>query len=1536
MPQFIPYADNSANLANTYYYRIIAKNSGGSSPPSNVVSYVPGAVVDIRELSNPNQIVDEFNTLNKTYSYSGGVSTTTGLQNDPSALHFTSNSTVIYNANNAIKDCFIFMGWKNGANNCISISLSTDNITYVAASPSLVNYGAYGSFNMGRLEQSQIDGNYKYIKITVNYQAGLENNLYVGRLEMDTDNSFSPIIKNPSFETGDYSSWTLASGNSFSVTPSDKHTGTYSLDLTAHANGSNIYQDIAVDQNTNYRWTIYGKCSNIQGLKVMTTGQTLIQQVNTLYNGSWTQYSVDFNSGNNGVVMLDIADCTGNLTNNYFDDNVVTKITVANPGYEMGTLGNWNINSGTWALSSADKHTGTYSLMLTAQHLYGYIYQNIAVSPNTNYSWTIFAKCPDIQQFKVTPTDYSSTIAYQNTKNNNQWTMYTINFNSGNYSVLKLAIVDCTGTNYNYFDDSTVTQTNLVANSGFETGDLSSWTVPGTGDWAISSSDKFSGTYSIKLNGRSDSCMLTQNILVTPYTDYTWTFYGKCNSSTIPYMILDAQNVIIQDGGYCSDNSCWTKYALSFNSGNNKTVNICISDGGGVDYFDDFCVQQNILQNSNFESGALDNWNISSGNNWSISTDDKNSGLYSVKLEAHADYSYIWQDIAVIPNTDYSWTAYAKCPNIQQFKVETTDLNTTIAYQNSTCDNQWELNTINFNSGNNSVVRVFIVDCAGSGVNYFDDNVIQALQVQNAGFEAGTTYAPWTVSSGNDWTVSSADKNSGTYSLQLTANADGSYTYQNVAVNPNTNYRWTIYGRTPNVQCLKVMTTNLTLIQQIATNYSNQWTMYTIDFNSGCNGVVMLAIADLSGSSTLNYFDDSSLNTIVVANPGFETGTLANWTVSSGNDWTVSSADKNSGTYSLQLTANADGSYTYQNVAVNPNTNYRWTIYGRTPNVQCLKVMTTNLTLIQQIATNYSNQWTMYTIDFNSGCNGVVMLAIADLSGSSTLNYFDDSSLNTIVVANPGFETGTLANWTVSSGNDWTVSSADKNSGTYSLKLTATHDYRYIYQDIAVTPNTNYRWTIYAKCPDAQAFKVVTTDNSTTIVQTSSSNNNQWTMNTIDFNSGGNSAVGLMIADCAGTNVNYFDDSSVSSINSVAKSDFEMGTLDNWTVSGGFDWTISPDDKHSGSYSLKLSATGDACYVSKDISVTPNTSYSWNIYAKCSNVQQFKVTTTGFSTIQLANTLSNNLWTLYTINFNSGSNGIVKLIIADCTNGGVDYFDDSVVDNTILLNSGFETGTLANWTTSKSPPNDWSVTATDKNSGTYSLMLTATHDLCYIYQDIAVVPNTNYCWNIYAKCPNIQQFKVMSTDLSNTITYVNSTNNNQWTLNTITFNSGNYSVLRLAIADCSGTGYNYFDDSVVAKVSPTDYSNFEIGTQGDWNVVQNGGVNDWTISPDDKHSGTYSLKLAATGDWCYIYKDISVAPNTNYTWTIYAKCSSAQQLKVTTMNFTNILVVSTLGNNQWTQYTLSFNSGSNSMVKLLISDCTSGTNYFDDSVLVES
>lgn len=125
--------------------------------------------------------------------------------------------------------------------------------------------------------------------------------------------------------------------------------------------------------------------------------------------------------------------------------------------------------------------------------------------------------------------------------------------------------------------------TNKLLNPGFET--TANWTIQSP--FSRSTTDKRSGSYSLKLAGVGGWTNTFQTINVTANTAYTFNVYIK-GTANVYMAIYKADWSASIASSTKTPTSGWVKYTLSFNSGNNTQLLFDLQDAGaGTSYIDD-------------------------------------------------------------------------------------------------------------------------------------------------------------------------------------------------------------------------------------------------------------------------------------------------------------------------------------------------------------------------------------------------------------------------------------------------------------------------------------------------------------------------------------------------------------------------------------------------------------------------------------------------------------------------------------------------------------------------------------------------------------------------------------------------------------------------------------------------------------------------------------------------------------------------------------------------------------------------------------
>lgn len=282
----------------------------------------------------------------------------------------------------------------------------------------------------------------------------------------------------------------------------------------------------------------------------------------------------------------------------------------------------------------------------------------------------------------------------------------------------------------------------------------------------------------------------------------------------------------------------------------------------------------------------------------------------------------------------------------------------------------------------------------------------------------------------------------------------------------------------------------------------------------------------------------------------------------------------------------------------------------------------------------------------------------------------------------------------------------------------------------------------------------------------------------------------------------------------------------------------------------------------------------------------------------------------------------------------------------LIQNPGGETGALSPWS------GTGSIGTNRVKTGTKSFLVQRDQ---YVQQVVTgLTPNTTYQlkgWLYVDGSNSIARLGATGfggTDISQAVMV-----GNTWTQVTMNFTTGT-AATSATIKLWQGTegwSWCYGDDIELystASNTPTPTSVTATPTSATPTPTPSGGINivlnpgfesgstSWSLSSHasitslNKNSGSNALMLSGIGDWCNTTQTINVTENTTYTVSFYGKCGAAQNIRILNSSWSLIIEKTTTANNTWTNYSTTFNSGSNSQIILCITDNSSGTSYFDD------
>ncbi len=712
------------------------------------------------------------------------------------------------------------------------------------------------------------------------------------------------------------------------------------------------------------------------------------------------------------------------------------------------------------------------------------------------------------------------------------------------------------------------------------------------------------------------------------------------------------------------------------------------------------------------------------------------------------------------------------------------------------------------------------------------------------------------------------------------------------------------------------------------------------DFNG--DGLPDLAVGNINDNTLGVLLNQSNAAPNLIANPGFELGNNASWTLTNAgitNSTTNNITNAHSGTFEGQ--SGNDGGNLLQTVTgLTPNTTYQLTVWINSVNKTTGGVQvrvdhdgTSSFNTPNLIPTTY----TLTTVTFTTGANTTTANVVLTNLGNGT-SFFDDLNLSASPLANPDFELGATA-WNLSAtGSSITTDPANAHAGAGVANITT--DGGYLYQILTgLQANTTYQVTAWVKTIGKTFGSALLRVNQNTILNDNATDFNPgstYGQTSVTFTTGTSTTTASLILANFGDGAVYFDDLALQIVPvGVANTGFESGN-DSWNLSStGASITTDPANARSGSGVAKI--TTDGGFLFQTLSgLTPNTTYQVAVWAKTAD----KTTGTVLLRVNHDNMLNDNApnfipgtnYVQTTVTFTTGASTTTATLILANLGDGSAYFDDVSVAASPLANPGFDAGTTA-WNLSATGA---AIVADPSNSHTGSGIATITTDGGYLYQILTgLTPNTTYQVTVWTKSIGKTTGTVLLRVNHDSMLNDNAAGfipGDTYTQTSITFTTGASTTTANLILANMGNGAVYFDDlNLIA--SPLANPDFESGSAS-WNLSSSNTtiVND----PLNAFSGSSAAKITNNGG--YLDQTLTgLQPNTAYEITVWAKTSSTSGSLLLSVQHDGIVNNNAANWNPGSAYgrtTVLFTTGaSTTAATLVLENLSGGTAYFDDLTL---
>lgn len=982
----------------------------------------------------------------------------------------------------------------------------------------------------------------------------------------------------------------------------------------------------------------------------------------------------------------------------------------------------------------------------------------------------------------------------------------------------------------------------------------------------------------------------------------------------------------------------------------------------------------NLIANGDFSAG-IDGWYASGGSK----VEADNGTLHATYGE---DWGFIGYNVNVEANTDYTLTFDGKSINGGGItpKMNKTDWSGTVVEKAMEFGAEWQTFTWDFNSGDYTAFMMFFQSGhpASDGQEIWLDNISLVKKaggsepeqpdsenlIVNGDFETGDNTG-WEI-----WqsTVIEADAaKDGAFGAHLKGNGEwGGMLNQTVAVEAGKQYKLSFWINV-NANGVNVQVKNGAgaSIEGAGGWFDSnkkdklvEWTFTATDgsvFINFCGAGNHIAEDVYVDNFSLICLDGGDApvepsNDGYLINGDFETGDVAPW----DNLWgscpkvEVVEGGKDS-KYALNVVSKTWNHVRQTGIAVEANTDYKITAWVKNAANMCLLVKDGgDTTDLANVGVNAGDEWTQFTVEFNSGSFTSIIFSLMGGEGDSQYGMFDNIVMEKAGGSEPDqpddpvtppADGDTLLNATFDTDEfDGILSSSDISVADGELLFNVTTDWGNIYTGFEVEANTDYKVSFRAKSALGKTvwIKFHKADWSGDICQETVGLSTSWKEYSYTMNTGDNTYVYLLIQYAGyaaeGEKI-WFDyitvekagggSEPVEPTTGIVNGSFENGS-EGWELSSAA--SITDEDAKDGSYSLRLENPGMWSGAAlQNVAVKPNTEYVLKMWFN-------RVTGTAPFNLYIMDAADNrNIdlvegqnwfntktvdWEERTLVINTGAASEITLKwSSEAANAGVILIDHmSIAEKNapqpstgLVQDSGFESGALNSNIVPVGVAGAWynvwgSCTTTFETPGydgsNYALTIETEGKWTQVRQDkIPVKPNTDYV--VWARVKNTTGMSIVMKDGNDTVGITTDEQGaipedmtNTWMLHKLEFNSGEYdSICLLLIAIAENGGMGTFDDvQIYEKGKEPDVSSGPIKNAG----FETGDLTNWNnlwgscvvgFETPGHDGSNYALNFEGPGAWNQVRQDgVAVEPNTDYTLIAYVKNPINLNLVVKTGN----------------------------------------------------
>ncbi len=284
------------------------------------------------------------------------------------------------------------------------------------------------------------------------------------------------------------------------------------------------------------------------------------------------------------------------------------------------------------------------------------------------------------------------------------------------------------------------------------------------------------------------------------------------------------------------------------------------------------------------------------------------------------------------------------------------------------------------------------------GSSYLDSpsfsRYLTAISAGNPGFETGSA-SPWALYGSAQGSAAGAAAHSGSYGFTLTS-GDGGVYQDTTGLLPGNRYTVRAWVRAsgaggPNAHLWAHDTTGANVASTGAVATGTAWQQLSITFTATSTGMLRIHLHREPGGAGSVYWDDLTVATVALANPGFESGSSP-WTLYSGAQGAPVSGIRMTGNSSFALTSGAGGMF--QNLSgLTPGQGYTiqgWARGASTGSAELWVHDTTGANQSSSGPITVGTTWQFFTVSFTATANGMLRVHAHRNNTNSATIYWDD------------------------------------------------------------------------------------------------------------------------------------------------------------------------------------------------------------------------------------------------------------------------------------------------------------------------------------------------------------------------------------------------------------------------------------------------------------------------------------------------------------------------------------------------------------------